>query len=167
MKFLQRECEARGLHPSGSKSDLAEHLARFDLGMAPVENVEEQVAWKLNELVMQLEHDATQETQVKLATPIEHPDVDVAVTIEAVTRQLEDDYAKLTLHRLAVLAQRRQADDAVAWMWRERVAAKDRDELGRMQWLELQQFMLKQQKQRRLFAIASYAGSECGTLQQV
>lgn len=178
MKFLQRECGARGLTPSGSKSDLAEQLSRFELGMAPVENDEVEVALKLNELVMQLEEDAMDDssqqyedpltqhlTHVKkeLTAPVEHPEVDVAVAMEAVTRQLEDDYAaaKLPLHRLALLAQRQQADDAVAWMWRERLAAKDRDELGKMQWLELQQFMLQQQKHRRQFVLAGYVVDGC------
>ena len=40
-------------------------------------------------------------------------------------------------------------------MFRERVVAKDRDELGQIQWIELQQFMLHQQKQRRLHTRAA------------
>ena len=46
--FLQRECQARGLAPNGSKPLLAEQLARFELGVAPLVDTDTLVAFALN-----------------------------------------------------------------------------------------------------------------------
>ena len=154
--FLQRECQARGLAPNGSKSLLAEQLARAELHMAPIEDTETEIAFALNEIVVQLEEDAMDalppSPELRMQEHHEIADVQVATAVEAVVRHLEHDTAKPALHRLCLLAQQQQADEAVAWMFRERVVAKDRDELGQMQWLELRQFLLHQQKHRRLYS---------------
>lgn len=79
--------------------------------------------------------------------------------MELVVKKLEDNATKqLQLHRLCLLAQR-QADDTMAWMFRARVVAKNQDELGRMQWTELQQFMMQQQMERRRYGRACFVGA--------
>eukprot|EP01044_Picomonas_judraskeda_P034492 COSAG03_NODE_14332_length_468_cov_0.747967_1_plen_109_part_01 len=66
--FLQRECQARGLAPNGSKPLLAEQLARFELGVAPVEDPDTQVAFALNEVVQQLELNNTRAQEPTLTS---------------------------------------------------------------------------------------------------